>query len=276
MSLTEAVDNGRLESAFEGLRETVRIEGKRTTAERQAFEAFGRRIRRIARTVDRSNQRSVEGEGVVNVTSSMNPFQTDSTITSNTRASIQTAYEETVMSVAHYESEYNDSYETSVHAEFGQEIAAALTLPGQFSAVTLQALVGNVETAIEERKQFEAAVDRELESLETTSVRLQDIEAERQRIAGSGLEGEQFGTLDAYRTRVHLLSEKCDGIVETRQSTIRDHRDTYSIQDDPDSFVEYMYDSYDARYPVLFLCSDVSRGLESTYDRIVQTIIRNW
>lgn len=276
MSLTEAVENGRLGSAFENLQGTVRTERNRTTAERRAFEAFGRRIRRLVGTVEQPSPGTVGGDGVASVTSSIEPFQTDQPAISRTTATVRRAYEETVMSVAHYESEYNDTYETSVHAEFGEEIGAALTRPGQFSTVTLQALIGKITEAIEDRNQLETVLDRELRSLETASVQLRDIEDERRDIAAGEFGDERFGTLDAYRARVRLLRKKCDGIVESRQSAIQKHRDVYSVGDRQDGFFEYLYESYETRYPVLYLCGDVSRGLETTYDRIVQAIIQNW
>ena len=165
MSLTEAVENGRLGSAFEDLQDTVRTERKRTTAERRAFEAFGRRVRRLLGRVDQPSPGTVIGNGVASVTSSIEPFQTDQSAILRTTATVRTAYEETVMSVAHYESEYNDTYKSSVHAEFGEEIGAALTRPGQFSTVSLQALIGKITEAIEDRNQLETVLDRELRSL---------------------------------------------------------------------------------------------------------------
>ncbi|MFW5905354.1 MAG: DUF7260 family protein [archaeon] len=276
MSLTEAVPNGRLGSAFEDLQETVQTERKRTTTERQAFEAFDRRVRRLARTGEQRGSGTVEGDGVVTMASSVDPFQTHQPAISNTTANVRRAYEETVMSVAHYDAEYDDTYETSVHAEFGQEIGAALTSQGRFSSVTFQTLIGNIEQAIAERNQLETALDSESRSLETVSVSLRDIEDERRAIGTTAFEDEGFGALDAYRARIQRLSETAESLTSTRQSTIQDHREVYSIGDAPDGFFEYLYESYKPRYPVLYLSSDVVRSLESTYDRIVQAIIQQW
>ncbi|MGM0397820.1 MAG: DUF7260 family protein [Halobacteriota archaeon] len=276
MSLVEAIENGRLGSAFEDLQHTVRVERKRTTAERQAFEAFGRRVRRLAGAVEQPTSNTVVGGGGTGVSAAIDPFQTDRGATPNTMADVRTAYEETVMSVAHYDAEYDDTYETSVHAEFGREIGAALTRPGWFSTVTLQALQGKIEQAIAEREQLETALDREVRSLETTTDDLRDIEDERRTIASIDFEDERFGALDAYRVRIELLSQKSERMIESRQSTIQDHRGVYSIGDTPDGFFEYLYESYEPRYPVLYLETDVWRGLQSTYDRLLEAIVRNW
>ncbi|UWG46352.1 Uncharacterized protein HSRCO_0050 [Halanaeroarchaeum sp. HSR-CO] len=276
MSLVEAIENGRLGSAFEELQHTVRVEQKRTTAERQAFEAFGRRVRRLAGAVEQPTSSTVVGDGGTSVSAAIDPFQTERRATSNTVADVRTAYEETVMSVAHYDAEYDDTYATSVHAEFGREIGAALTRPGWFSTVTVQALVGKIEQAIAEREPLETALDREYRSLETTSDNLRDIEDERRTIASIDFEDERFGALDAYRVRIELLSEKSERIIDSRQSTIHDHSDVYSIGDTPDGFFEYLYESYEPRYPVLYLGTDVGRKLESTADRILDAIVQNW
>lgn len=276
MSLTTAVEDEDLETAFTSLQDTVRVEGKRTTAERQAFEAFDRRVRRLARTAEQPSRGTAGGDGVGGATTSVDPFQTDQTTTSTTKTSIREAYEETVMSVAHYDTEYGDTYEESVSAEFGREIAVALARSGRLSTVTLQALLGNVGRAIDERRQLETTVEQEQTSLETAAQRLQAIEDERRQIATSGLQDKRFGTLDAYRTRIELLAEKCDWIVEHRQSTIEEHRAAYSFDGDTDGFFTYLYQSYETDHPVLYLCSDVSRGLDATHDRIIEAIIRNW
>ena len=276
MSIVETIENGRLRSAFEDLQHRVRVERKRTTAERQAFEAFGRRVGRLAGAVEQPASSTAVGDGGTSVSASIDPFQTERQATSNTVADVRTAYEKTVMSVAHYDAEYDDTYETSVHAEFGREIGAALTRPGWFSTVTLQALIGKIEQAIAEREQLDTALDRELRSLETTSGTLRDIEDERRTIAGIDFDDENFGALDAYRVRIGLLSEKSEWIIESRQSTIQGHCDVYSIEDTPDGFFEYLYEPYEPRYPVLYLGTDVGRKLESTADRILDAIVQNW
>ena len=276
MSLSMAVDDGRLGPAFEDLQKTVHVEGKRTTAERQAFEAFGHRVRRLASAVEQPSRTTAGGDTVAGYSASVDPFQTDQTVNSTTKATVRNAYDETVMSVAHYETEYGDAYEESVRAEFGQEIAAALTRSGWFSPVTMQALVGKVEQAIDDRRRLEETVEQELASLDIAAERLQAIDEERRQIENSGLEDERFGALDAYRTRLELLSEKCDWLAETRQSTINDHRDAYSVDGDPDGFFTYLYQSYETDHPVLYLCSDVGQAVESAHDRVVRAILENW
>lgn len=140
-------------SAGEAAAERERTE---VATERDAFEEFGERVGDLSPvTVDRQPV----------------PLANGSTETLDQRTEeLREAYEETIMSVPHYDDVYGETLEENVTVEFGAEVAevfrASSTVP--FSPQHKGLLVNAAAQAAQDRARFCDAVDTEIESVQAT------------------------------------------------------------------------------------------------------------
>ncbi|ELZ40833.1 hypothetical protein C472_01342 [Halorubrum tebenquichense DSM 14210] len=179
------------------------------------------------------------------------------------------------MSVPHYEAEYDDTYERSVAAEFGPELAYALTRTNCFHEEYKRSLLSAVETAVQEREAFLDALESEIESVERARSRLDPIRTEIAAIdeelggdeSADGFDAPTFGALDACRTRTEALREDCDRIAARRQRVLADHDRRLALSDDLD-LPAYCYQDLDVTYPVLAAVAAVGDRLDALCRRI--------
>ncbi|OYR57376.1 DUF7260 family protein, partial [Halorubrum halodurans] len=78
---------------------------------------------------------------------------------------IRNAYAETVMSVPHYEDEYNDTYERSLAEEFTPELAVALTREPTLRERSRSSLLTKTTEAIRRREEFLERLEAESASV---------------------------------------------------------------------------------------------------------------
>ncbi|GAA0552955.1 hypothetical protein ABNG02_03265 [Halorubrum ejinorense] len=292
----------------------LRVERRRTVDERQAFETFRDRVSSIpdeSGSVDPSTagpanggggasggvDRAVGG-GAVDAFGDALGRGTDEIGDGVTAAAgsglvaVRDAYRATVMSVPHYEVEYDDTYERSVAAEFGPEMAYALTRTTNFRAEYKRSLLTAASTAIEERESFLDAVESEVESVSRAGSRLDpvrsEVEAIRDELGGGDERDEErdgdadrnghraaptFGALDACRTRTEALRDDCDRIAARRQRAIADSERRLALDDGLD-LPAYCYQDLDATYPVLAAVGAVGADLDALRRRIERSMGR--
>jgi hypothetical protein len=263
MSVTETIGNRPIEEVLGSIRQSLRAEQKRTKIERDAFEEFATRITDLqlsrnpsASSVDHNDLRG--GSGVVALPSQ--PVSEPSPI--DELATIRNAYEETVMGVSFYESEYGDTYEESIRAEFGPDIATALTQSDSLSPVAKQALLAKIEQARTEREALIETCEREQTSIDEAATVLKPIDEELQAVESISFDDQGFGALEAHRTRLVTLKDKCEQASTTRQATIHRHRTKCSHPVDAPDICVYLYEEFETAYPILFSCSNFARRIE--------------
>ncbi|GAB3696652.1 hypothetical protein GCM10028858_08240 [Halorubrum pallidum] len=167
-----------------------------------------------------------------------------------------------MMSVPHYDVEYNDTYEQSVAAEFGPEIGYALTRTARFHGEYKRSLVNAVDVALDEREQFLDAIDTEKESIERARSRLATLDDERETMADEVRTDADFGALDACRARTDVLISDCDQIAARRQRVIADTERALALAGDVD-VQTYAYQDLSVTYPVLAAVGDVGERLNA-------------
>lgn len=240
------VDRGHARDRLESMRRTLRTERRRLVDEREAFGAFRTRLSRIdpgqpptgpfagSRVVGAAPTRSVS-PGLV---------------------AVRDAYEETVMSVPHYVEDYDDTYPESLEAEFGAEMAAALTRGAALDPSLKRELARAAGQLRENRDAFVEALDTEASSLSALSDRLPELDAEFEAIANAEFDGMDFGTLDAHRARIEVLRDRCEEDARERQETTHEQRRELRVPGDSPDVPRYLYREQPAQYPILSMLAD--------------------
>lgn len=233
--------------------ECIVEERRRTTDELHALETFVDEIRAL-------QTESVSFDaGVATITAQGSYTDSDAR---GLRA-VRDAYEATVMSVPHYEEEYNDTYETSVAEEFGPDLATALTRRSTFDEQCKRAVLSAATEARTPREALLTALDNEVDSLDAARERLRPIAEEVAGFTAPTAE-QNFETLDAYRARLAVLEQRCEELAASRQSTLREQRRSLRLPVDGPDVPTYVYQSLDADYPVLSAVAAVVETIEET------------
>ena len=267
----------------------LRVERRRVVDEREAFRAFRGRVSSIPDESGSAGTARSELDGRRGVGGAVGSAVRDAVGNAPRPGSrlvaVRDAYRATVMSVPHYEAEYDDTYERSVAEEFGPELAYALTRTNCFRGEYKRSLLSAAESAVAERKRLLDAVESEIESVERADSRLGPIRSEIGAIedeigvAGSeGVDGADvddlgFGALDACRTRAEALRDDCDRIAARRQRVLADHRRRLALGDDVD-LPTYCYQGLDVSYPVLAAVGVLGDRLTLLRSRIERAMAR--
>jgi len=273
---TDPADGGP--GLLDDAREALRVERRRTCDEREAFRAVRGRVASVPSEPIRTDGGTgavAGGSGPVGVTGGAGAVGTAGLPGASSSGppagsglvAVRDAYRETVMSVPHYEAEYDDTYERSVAEEFGPELAYALTRGSRFSAECKRSLLDAVENAIEERERFLDTVESEVDSVDRAASRLAPIRNEVVSTARTDFSQDGFGTLDAYRARTEALIDDCDRIAARRQRELASHEPDLVSDCDLD-IPTYLYQDLDATYPVLAAIGAVGDRLDDLKRRI--------
>ena len=267
--------------------EMLRVERRRTVDEREAFEAFRARVQRVSTEAtdgDTTRLRSDGSGGVAGDAGGVDGFRgpagvgrlsgvDDRFVAGSPLVATRDAYVETVMSVPHYEAEYDDTYESSLAAEFGPDLAVALTREPTLSDRSKSALLSKTDDAIAEREGLIDAVDSEVESIDRAADRLCSIREEITTLSETTLDELRFGTLDAYRVRTLTLEEGCDSVAARRQREIAGIGRSLQLNDAVPDLATYLYHDLPVTYPVLATVGAVGDRLEELRRSIERALI---
>lgn len=224
MAATAAEQDRPFGDVVDSVRQSLQTEQNRTQMERDALAAFATRVTKLQPTSQPCAPSSAHDErhfggGTV----AMQPHPISVSGVSDEFRAVRTAYEETVMSVPFYEAEYGDTYEESIRAEFGPEIATALTQSDSFTPGFKRVLLGRVEHARREREALIEVCNREFDSIDATAGVLKPIDEELHSVEAIPFHDQDFGQLEAYRARLLTIEDECGDAASDRQSTIHQH-----------------------------------------------------
>lgn len=236
-----------------------RVERRQIADERRALEAFASEVRSLS--TDAGHHSSAPA------------ITAQATVTMETPSGtglelVRDAYRSTVMSVPHYEEEYGDTYAQSVVAEFGPTLGAVLAEGSRFDDQCRNALLAAVDRALAERSELTKMIDVEQQSISAVSHTLDPVVQDVGSFETVAFEDLDFGSLDAYRARLTVLSERCDEAAADRQAAIREQRYELQLPSEAPDVPTYLYRTFDTRYPVLSLIA----GLCERIDHLQQTI----
>ena len=240
--------------SFDAARECVVEERRRTTDELHALETL----------VDELRALPTESVSLETGQATVTARTTHAGSGSSSVGGVRDAYEETLLSVPHYDEEYDETYLQSVAEEFGPDLATALVERSILDDQLKTALVSAAREAQAPREALLTALDTEAESLETARTRLRPIVEELAEVTASPLTDVEFETLDAYRARLPVLGEHCDELAARRQSTLREQRHELWLPVGGPDVATYAYQPLEARYPVLSAVTAVAKRIEKT------------
>ena len=293
MATTNAAGDGPT-TALRDAHETLRIERRRVVDEREAFETFRSRVSTIptesgptaengspAEIGSTTGQLPLRGDGAGGGPNVGRGFGGHSRggaagagrTPGSSLVAIRDAYVETVMSVPHCEAEYDDTYEASLAAEFGPDLAVALTQEPTLHDRYKELLLSKTVDTIDERDAFLDTLDVEQASLDRATERLLSITEELATLSGSRLADLDYGTLDAYRVRTETLEESCDAIATRRQRELAEVDRSLRLGNSVPNVATYLYQDLSVTYPVLATVAVVGDRLRDLRQSIEREMI---
>lgn len=235
------------QSVSERLRARLEAERRAVTEEIEAFDAFVDRIEEVTpeRPAPTGGVRGFDHHGGA----------------SGLQA-VREAYERTVMAVAHYDEEYDDTYPESVVAEFGPEVGAALIDGRRFQAHLKRATVEKARTCRADRECLLETLEIESESIASVGDDLRSVEAELREFESAPPSRRGYGALEAEWRRLDALTEEIDRVATTRQRAIKRQRREFTIPSEAPDIPTYLYSESDDDYPLLALCVRLRRRVQ--------------
>jgi hypothetical protein len=246
---------------LETIQSRHRIERRQIADEQRAFESFAREVRSLPS--DAGHQSPVPAIAA----------QPAAALESSSATGLELvadAYRSTVMSVPHYDEEYGDTYAESVIVEFGPTVGSALTEGSRFDQHCRDALLAAVQQAVAERAELLEVIDIEEDSVEAVSRTIDPVIEGLDSFESVAFDEQDFGSLDAYRARLSVLSERCDRAAADRQAAIRDQRNDLKLPTEAPDVPTYLYRSFETRYPLLSLIATLCERIEQVR-RAVET-----
>ncbi len=253
-------------SVLEGARETVRVERRRTADERAAFASFRSRLDAIPATTAAGVTADRRFDGP-------QPIGYETPRMGTELLAVRDAYQSTVMSVPHYEEEYNDTYAASLAAEFGPELAAALTRESALHEHVRRSVLDQTTAAIETRDEFETVLEREQASVRAASEELRSLDDSVASLGETAVDRLDFGGLDAHRARLEVLERRCDEVATTRQRERVAVEQSMHFDGETDDVQTYLYQDLPVTYPVLAAVAAVGRRIDAVRRDVERAII---
>jgi exonuclease VII small subunit len=240
--------------------ETVREERNELQAERNAFDAFIDEVNAIA---------------AVEQSPTLDPHQSGIMLSTPKEAQlkeVRQAYEATVMAVAHYEEEYDDTITESLAEEFGPEIATQLIAGETFTPLVKEQLMEATRQSRLEREQFLSTLESEQEALHTAQTTLEEIDTELERIIGRLPSELSLNELIEGYNRFIDAEETCETVLEERQQQRIDGHAATAPRADIADLYPYLYRSLPVTYPVLADTTKLLDRLQRTQRRLAKEL----
>jgi hypothetical protein len=241
--------------------ESCSDERDRLLAERRAFERFVREVEAID-PPDAAVSQQVGGTASLSQS-----FDTD------TLDEVADAYRDTVMNVAHYESDYGEPLAENMAQELGPEVATAIVDGTRFTPQVKVATIQKCTEAYERRDSVLRDIDAEESELEDATERVTTVRDTLERLDERSLLDKDFDELrEDYRTLCALETE-CETLLADRQDTVGE-RDPSPDPDEGHDFHGYLYGSLGVTYPVLVESLNALSTVRSARRRVLDSLTR--
>lgn len=236
-------------------------ERARLAAERDAFDAFARRIAAI----EASEARAVvpASGGIAAATSVRGDDGLDD---------VQSAYRDTVMDVEHYEADYGEPLAANMAAEFGDGLAFAVVDGEQLTPQLKSALLSASREASRNRDAFLSTLESEAEALDEATAILQAVDDERAGVADAPLTDRSYEALVDDWRRLGELADRCRAVASDRQEQLRS-LSRASAAPDVDLH-DYLYEELPVSHPVLADAASLVESIEEARSRFLQSLSR--
>ena len=242
--------------------EILATERERTLAERDAFKAFRTHVTTIEPPKNRAS--STHGRQSSAQRTLVKQSHSDERL-----QRVRDAYRESVMSMPHYEDEYDDSLTESLAEEFGPEVAGAVLTGDQFTRSLREQLLTASREACSRRTTFLTVLTQETESLQAAEETITALGSALDTLDARSLESwSPVELADSYE-RLLTAEERCEELASERQTTLHSHSLPGPTPVDSDlDLVEYLYQSLPVTYPVLADLADLADTLGGERQRV--------
>ncbi len=229
---------------IEEARSLVTEEHTRTATELDAFTEFKRRVSRIevTRSVSTNDNMVVMANG-----------STDRQL-----EQVQDAYHETIMSVPHYEAEYDEPFEVNMTAEFGEEVAVAVIDGSRFTEQVKRGLISQCNEGRRRRAELIKTLNREERRLVNARSDLSDVESALESETPDSVQKHAFPELADRWEQLGTVKDRCQNLLDEYAAARK------NTPEERPEFREYVYSSLPTEYPIL---SDTTRLLDRITDR---------
>lgn len=236
-------------------------ERKRLLAERDAFDAFARRLSNVDVSLTATAVATSGGLAVETTTAPDDRL-----------AMVKDAYRDTVMSVPHYDEDYGESLAENLSAEFGDGLAFAVVDGRQLTPPLKSALLSACEEASRKRTTFLSTLEAEAESIAEIATAIEAVDEEVESIAAAPPTERSYEELVAEWTRLGTLRDRCGELLRDRQAEIRS-RSTPSRPDDLELH-EYLYEELPVNHPALSDLTSLAESIGSLRSQLLQSLTR--
>lgn len=238
-------------------REAIAAEQRKILSERDAFHEFERRLSEIPTAEPTTDLR---GGGIQLLES-----QTAGT----DLRQVEDAYRETVMSVEHYDQDYEETFLEHLESELGPGCAEAMGRESQLTPPLKESLQLASADVRERRMLFARALDEEERRLEQIGtfpeeIRPLPIPTGEESFDELCLLHEELGNYE--RRAETLLSDRQDHLHRSWSGIARSNRI------DPKSLNHYLYESLSTTYPALKLLTETLTEIRSTRKEVDRQI----
>lgn len=241
-------------------RSLLEEERARIADEAEAFASFGRRVA----AVDVPDQPRADGGPTAT--------KTLETPGGDGIDAVREAYRDTVMSVPHYEVEYDESLARNMHHEFGADVAGAVERGGSLTPQLQATLVDRSCTAHDQRVSLLRQFETEDEALDAADRTLQRCRRSADRITDAPLERYTYDELFAEWRLIDDRQTAADAVLAERQETVQDRDRANGTSGDEPSFEEYLYGPMEVTYPVLAAGTAVAERLGDARVRVSRAL----
>jgi hypothetical protein len=209
-------------------------ERDRTRAERDAFDRFVERISGI------DPESPGLTDGGPKVVTGREPGRLSEVVD---------AYRDTIMSLEHYDDEYDDTLAEHMAAEFGEDVALAVANGAILSPQLQRTLCRTGTHAKERRDRLLSALDSETDSLADAMATLRELDADLEAVDASADRDREALVGDWHVVRD--VDDRTVSLLEARQHDIHQQRHVVGHGDGPTALYEYVYGGLPSTYPVL-------------------------
>lgn len=245
-------------------RAALNDECERIEDERRAFGQFQKRIGAIDVHLPANNTTARIKNGVMRIST---------TTSSSTQVEqVQSIYRETVMSVPHYEEDYDQSLDDHLAAEFSPELAGALATIDTLTPPVQETILTSSEQAIEERTTLLRALNREADNLQQTRDTLNEMNTALTKMNQCPISAWSTNRIIANYGRLVDFETQCDELAAERQAELHSQRIPGPNHTD-EELNEYLYESLPVTYPVLADLASFSSLLSTARQHLEHALI---
>jgi len=186
---------------------------------------------------------------------------------------VQSAFEETVMGVEHYEEAYGEPWIEHLGAELDADLAVTLTGQSVVNTPIKRALKQRSLEAAAKRDDLLYVLSTEESAIDEATTSLESIYERLAAMNDRPLDDLDFDELSAAYETVADLQSRTEHLSKRRQRQIHRASRNTSWDSTEMTLQEYLYGSLPATYPVLSATQQLDDGLREAKRRIVRTLV---